>query len=334
MRKHHKISHLERDQIFWWHLCGDSIRKIARQLGRSPSTVSDELKRNSVDGYYKASVAQKAAEKRKQNSHQKYLLRRNKALSSFVLEKLRLGWSPQQIAGRLKKEIREGHRSPKDYINHESIYQYLYDPTKREERLFDLLPRHHRKRYRWLGRRTLSKIPHRISIWHRPEAISSRTEFGHWEGDTIVGYKHKTGLHTEVERVSRFACAVQIPHIRSKETFLAQLAIFYSFPREARKSTTLDNGGENYLHTRLQEELGMQIYFADPYSAWQRGTNESTNGLIRRFFPKCTDFRSVSQEQVNDVIERLNNTPRKVLNYQTPREVFSAYILQSVRIDS
>jgi IS30 family transposase len=211
----------------------------------------------------------------------------------------------------------------------------LYDITAREQRLFELLPRSHKKRYRWLGRRSFSvKIPHRMSIRHRPSVIANREEFGHWEGDTIVGYKHKTGLHTEVERVSRYACVVQIPHIRSQETFLAQLAIFNGFPQQARKSTTLDNGSENYLHTRLQEELGMQTYFADPYSSWQRGTNESTNGLIRRFFPKRTDFRSVSQEEVNDVVERLNNTPRRGLNYQTPREVFSAYILQSVRIDS
>jgi transposase, IS30 family len=329
MGKHHKISALERDQIYWWHACGDSLREIARRLGRSPSTVSDELKRNSVDGLYKASVAHQAAQARQCNSHQKYLLRRNKALSSYVRKNLRLGWSPQQIAGRLKKEIRQGLRSPKEYINHESIYQYLYDKTTREERLFDLLPRHHKKRYRWRGRRHLAaRLPHRISIRHRPEAIGNRTEFGHWEGDTIVGYKHKTGLHTEVERVSRFACVVQIPHIRSKETFLAQLAIFTSLPRQARKSTTLDNGPENYQHTGLQEELGMQTYFADPYSSWQRGTNESTNGLIRRFFPKSTDFRYVSQEEVNDVIARLNNTPRRVLNYQTPREVFSAYILR------
>jgi IS30 family transposase len=111
--------------------------------------------------------------------------------------------------------------------------------------------------------------------------------------------------------------------IRAKETYLAQLCIFSSLPKQARKSTTLDNGSEHYLHTLLQDELGMQTYFADPYSSWQRGTNEYTNGLLRRYFPKRTDFRTVSQDEINDVVHRLNSIPRKVLHYKTPSEVFT-----------
>jgi IS30 family transposase len=171
-----------------------------------------------------------------------------------------------------------------------------------------------------------------VSIRHRPDSISNRQEFGHWEGDTVVGDKHKTGIHTEVERISRLLFAYQIPRIRAKETCLAQLCIFSGLPKQARKSTTLDNGVENYLHTKLQEELAMQTYFADPYSSWQRGTNENTNGLLRRYFPKRTDFRTVTQEELNEAVNRINNTPRKVLNYQTPSEVFSAYIMANGRI--
>ena len=122
--------------------------------------------------------------------------------------------------------------------------------------------------------------------------------------NTVVGDQHQTGVHTEVERVSRLLFAHPVPHIRAKETCLAQLCIFGSLPRQARQSTTLDNGSENYLHTQLQEELGIRTYFAHPYCSWQRGTNEYTNGLLRRYFPKRTDFRNVTQEQLNVVAHR------------------------------
>jgi IS30 family transposase len=252
-----------------------------------------------------------------------------------VLEKLKLGWSPQQISGRLKKEINEGVRPKREYINHESIYQFLYDPVQKDQKLWEYLPRRHRKRRRWLGRRSRSvKIPNRVSIRHRPAEIDHREEFGHWEGDTIVGDGHRTGIHTEVERISRLVFAYKVPRIRAKETSAVQLFLFSRLPRLARKSTTLDNGSEHYLHTRLQEELGMQTYFADPYCFWQRCTNESTNGLIRRYFPKRTDFHLVSQETVNEVVIRLNSTPRKVLGYRTPSEVFTAHVMQGVRIET
>jgi len=329
MKTHRKLSSQERDKIAYWHAIGESVREIARRLKRSPSSISDELKRNKVEGIYHSIHAQKATEGRKRNSHKKYLLKTRSVLKSYVLEKLGLGWSPEQIAGRLRKEITEGIRSSEEYINHESIYQYIYDTEQKELRLWELLPRSHKKRRRWLGRRSWAvKIPRRVSIRERPELINTREEFGHWEGDTVVGDKHKTGIHTEVERISRLLFAYQVPRIRAKETYLAQLCIFSSLPKQARKSTTLDNGGENYLHTGLQNELGMQTYFADPYSSWQRGTNEYTNGLLRRYFPKKTDFRDVSQDEINRVVHRLNNIPRKVLHYKTPTEVFTEQLSQ------
>jgi transposase, IS30 family len=335
MNKHNKITALERDQIAWWLAGGITIREMARWLGRSPSSISEELKRNQADGVYGSIKAHQAAEARKRHSHQKYLLPHCPALRDFVLEKLKLGWSPQQISGRLKKEIKEGVRPKREYVNHESIYQFLYDPAQQEEKLWEYLPRKHRKRRRWLGRRSRSvQIPHRVSIRHRPAEVGNREEFGHWEGDTIVGDRHKAGIHTEVERISRLVFAYKVPKIRAKETSGVQLFLFSQLPKLARKSTTLDNGSEHYLHTRLQEELGMQTYFADPYCSWQRGTNESTNGLIRRYFPKRTDFQLVSQETVNEVVIRLNSTPRKVLGYQTPSEVFTAHIMQGVRIET
>src|SRR5918992_3605402 len=314
MNKHHKITALERDQIAWWLACGITIREMARRLGRSPSSIAEELKRNKTDGVCGSIKAHQAAKARKRHCQ---------TLRGFVLEKLKLGWSPQQISGRLKKEITAGVRPKREYINHESIYQFLYDPAQEDEKLWEYLPRGHRKRRRWLGRRSRSvHIPNWVSIRHRPAEIGNREEFGHWEGDTIVGDRHKAGIHTEVERVSRLVFADKVPKIRAKETSAVQLFLFNRLPKLARKSTTLDNGSEHYLHTRLQEELGMQTYFADPYCSWQRGTNESTNGLIRRYFPKRTDFHLVSQEAVNEVVARLNSTPRKVLGYQTPPRSF------------
>jgi transposase, IS30 family len=319
MKKHHKITAPERDQIAWWLAGRVTLREMARRLGRSPSSIAEELKRNQVDGVYGSIKAHQAATARKRNSHQKYLLRHRPTLRDFVLEKLKLGWSPQQISGRLKKEIKEGVRPKREYVNHESIYQFLYDPRQQDQKLWAYLPRRHRKRRRWLGRRSRSaQIPNRVSIRHRPAEIGNREEFGHGEGDTIVGDGHRTRIHTEVERVSRLVFAYKVAKIRAKETSEVQLFLFGRLSKLARQSTTLDHGSEHYLHTRMQEELGMRTYFADPYCSWQRGTNESTNGLIRRYFPKGTDFQLVSQGAVNEVVARLNSTPRKVLGYQTP----------------
>jgi IS30 family transposase len=331
MKGHHKIVSEERDKIAWWYAIGISVREIARRLGRSPSSISSEVKRNRIDGIYHSIHAHRASEERKRNCHKKYLLKINPILKSYMLDKLNYGWSPEQITGRLKKEIQEGLRPNTDYINHESIYQFIYDAEQREMRLWEKLPRRHKKRRRWLGRKSQTiKIPHRVSIRYRPDSINNRQEFGHWEGDTVVGDKHRTGIHTEVERVSRLLFAYQIPRVRAHETWLAQLAIFAPLPKQARKSTTLDNGVENYLHLKLQKELEMRTYFAHPYCSWQRGTNEYTNGLLRRYFPKGTDFRFVPQEAITAAVERLNNTPRKVLGYRTPREVFSAELHNSL----
>ena len=197
MKPHHKLVSAERDKIAYWHAIGEPIREIARRLGRSPSSISDEIKRNRIEGIYYSIHAHKASEARKRHSHKKYLLKNNTILTSYVLDKLDCGWSPEQIAGRLKKEIHEGKRSQSEYINHESIYQYIYDEAQRPLRLWEKLARSHRKRQRWLGRRSWSaKIPHRVSIRERPDTINTREEFGHWEGDTGVGDKHKTGVES------------------------------------------------------------------------------------------------------------------------------------------
>lgn len=185
MRTHRKLTSHERDKIAYWYAVGERIREIARRLGRSPSSISDEIKRNKIGGRYHSIRAHQASEARKHNSHKKYVLKTRPTLQSYVVGKLGLGWSPEQIAGRLRKEINEGVRPPEEYINHESIYQYIYDEPQSELRLWEKLPRRHRKRRRWLGRKSRPvKIPNRVSIRERPEDVNSRRDFGHWEGDT------------------------------------------------------------------------------------------------------------------------------------------------------
>ena len=159
-----------------------------------------------------------------------------------------------------------------------------------------------------------------MSIRNRPEVA----EFGHWEGDSVEGKRSVgDGIHTEVERKSRKLFAQKVGCIASPETALAQLHIFRTVLVAARLSTTLDNGRENHQYGQLQQQLGMQAYFVDPYSSWQRGTNENTNGLVRRYLPKQTDFTSLSQRELNEIVDEINNRPRKVLGYKIANEVYS-----------
>lgn len=153
--------------------------------------------------------------------------------------------------------------------------------------------------------------------------VNNRTVFGHWEGDTVEGKGHKASLHTEVERVSRLLAVKKVEAITSQAAILAQLAIFRPLPLHARQSTTLDNGKETHLHTALRTELTMATYHADPYSSWQRGTNEYGNWHLRYYFPKGTDFAIVTDAELQEVVDEINNRPRKILNYKTPKEVYS-----------
>jgi IS30 family transposase len=314
---HKKLSSDERDLIALMKGRGESIRNIAIYLGRSPSTINDELKRNSLkSGEYVAIHAQGRANERKAKGRKRHPLK-NETVYAYVIEKLREGWSPEQIAGRLRKE----HGGT--VICHETIYRFIYSDQGKKMGLSEYLPLKRTKRRKKRGRRVhRSRIPNRVSIRERPFEASSRSEFGHWEGDTVEGRGHKDGIHTEVERVSRLLLAVKVKQVSSEQAIEAQKAMFAPLPPEARRSTTLDNGRENHRHKELAE-LGMATYFADPYSSWQRGTNEYHNGLLRRYFPKGSSFKDVADDELDDVVYEINNRPRKVLNYNTPQEVYN-----------
>lgn len=308
----------ERDLLAVWNGQGFSARTIAQRLSRSPATISRELGRNRslISGQYVAISAQSRAEGRSRRSHIRHPLK-SPPVYTYVLEKLRAGWSPEQISGRLEKK--QDH----PVIHWETIYRFIYREGNRDKYLWEYLPKHQKKRRQKTGRSVQKeRIPQRVPIHARPGFVNTRLVFGHWEGDTIEGRRGEgDGIHTEVERQTRYTLACKVGRIASPETIRAQLRLFRNLPDTARQSTTLDNGREHHRHVTLRF-LGMKTYFCDPYASWQRGTNENTNGLLRRYFPKGSSFLALSHEELDEIVNELNDRPRKCLGYNTPREEF------------
>lgn len=321
MKTYKRLSPSERDQLAVWKAEGVSNKESARRLRRDASTIGRELKRNSWQGkHYVAIHAQGTADRReKEKAHGKQELK-NPDVYEHVTKKLRDGWSPDQIAGRLKRE------HPNDrywWITAETIYRWIYQPeqVKQDNPWYEYLRRKQKKRKRYKGRTVhRAHIPDRISIHERGKLIDKRKQFGHWEGDTVESKGHRDGIHTEVERMSRKLMGTKIDAITSEVTINAQQKMFADLPTGARRSTTLDNGREMHLHFQLRTTLKMNTYHADPYSSWQRGTNEHGNWHLRYYFPKGTDFKEVSEEELQDVIEEINNRPRKILGYLSANE--------------
>jgi len=328
-RIYNKLNKTERELLSSWKSQGVSNKECGRRLKRDVSTIGRELKRNPYwnekthEYFYEPLNAQEQAEARKKKAWEAKEPLKNPVVYGYVLQKLREGWSPEEIVGRLKEE----HPEEKEYhLVHETIYQYIYAKAQKELRLWEYLPRKQKRRRKHHGRSVQRvRIADRVSIHERPEAVNKRAVFGHWEADTVEGKGHREGIHTEVERVSRFMLAQKIKRIASEETVTVQQELFANLPKQARQSVTMDNGKENHQHMKLKD-LGIQTYFADPYSSWQRGTNEYHNGLLRRYLPKKTSFTDLTPEELNDIITEINNRPRKVLQYKTPVEVLSGAI--------
>lgn len=317
MQKKKKISAQERDQIAVMLASGFSLRNIAKKLGRSVSSISDERKRNSTGGEYKSIAANSLSLQRNRQSRKTNPLKSPK-IFSLVFDKLREGWSPEQIAGRLKR-LNQG----KTIICHETIYRYIYSPEGKKRNLHEYLVRHHRKRRPWYGRCLYRRgISNRVSIRFRPKEINEKKTFGHWEADVVEGKAHLKGIQTLLERKTRFYQAKLLPNIDSEYGVKAQKDILISFPKKARKSVTFDNGRENYNHLKLQRWLHLKTYFCDPNCAWQKGSNEYHNGVLRRYIPKKADLTELTQGDLNAIVEEINNQPKKCLEYQTPREAF------------
>ena len=316
MKKYSHLSLTERELISFHKAQGKSINDIGRFLDRSASTISRELKRNSPPvhkTYYVGYRAHLRAKKRISNSHKRPRLK-NDLIRKYVEKKLDLGWSPEQISGRLHLD------DSGQAISYEAIYQYIY---KEQRELIKSLPRGHKKRQK----RGHSKkhrnfhIPNRVSIDERPGHIDSRKDPGHWESDTLGSRLSKAALVVNVERKTRVTLISKIDYKTSFNTRDSIIKRLRALPQKLRQTITYDNGYENSLHEEVNKALQINSYFCTPNASWEKGTVEYTNGLIRRFFPKKTDFLIISEDEIQLVEFLLNTRPRKCLNYLTPYEL-------------
>ena len=319
-----QLSQEERDRIAALYAQQVSRSEIARQLQRNKSTISREITRNKapIRNVYGACRAHNKAKDRKQQAGQRPRLK-NKTIRRYVIRHLRMEWTPEQIAGRLHRKY------PQHRICVESIYQFIYDPeVRRRENFVAVLPRAHRIRNRRGQRKTHRKmhIPERISIIERPEAVQHRKQAGHWESDTVIARTSRSALLATVERKSRYTKLAKLARRTAKQVRISLNRSFSQYPKKLRRTITYDNGQENVEHITVNKTLGTRSYFCQPYHSWEKGTVENTIGIIRRTFPKKTNFDLVSRKDVKRLERKLNNTPRKILHYQTPKEVFDKIV--------
>ncbi|ATG79719.1 IS30 family transposase [Pseudoalteromonas sp. 1_2015MBL_MicDiv] len=314
------LNSFERKAIYYRFNSGESCRSIGKLLNRHHTTIMREVKRNKPPyyDYFDEAAHEKAMERRKVSRHARK--RNNKALYELVLSKIAMGWSPDAIAGRFKKD------NPSDelmHVSHETIYQWVIKDFKAGGELYKDLAKRHKKRRKQRKYGDLrGQIKNRVSISERPKIVEDRSRIGDWEGDLIEGKKGSGFFVTHVDRSSRYLIAQKIETKQAESFNTATVEMFKEIPEHKQLTLTLDNGKEFSKFKALEEELDFIIYFADPYCSWQRGTNEHTNGLIRRYFPKKTDFSTITNEQLQEVVMKINTRPRKILNYQTAEEVF------------
>lgn len=297
-----------------------SLREIGRRVGRSHTSISRELKRNdsAVSDVYKPDAAHNKAQLR-QSLARHYRRQDHTRLVRFVERRLYLDWPPAAISGRLKLRY---PNDPRMRISPETIYRWVALERQQGGELYRHLRRRHKHRRRQkrygAGRRF---IPDRVGIEQRPAIVNERLRFGDWEGDLVVGSHGTAAIGTHVERKSRYLMASLLEN-RKAETFnAATIPVYQQLPEVLRQTLTLDNGKEFSRFKELESSAKLKVFFADPYAAWQRGTNENTNGLLRFYFPRGTDFSQISEDELNRAVRRLNHRPRKCLDYQTPFEV-------------
>lgn len=313
----------EREEISRAMVAGESIRSTATRLGRAPSTISREIKRNGGRSSYRANQADDAAWDRARRPKRCKLIE-NRALAHIVAGKLRTLWSPEQIAGWLK------HTYPGDgshHVSHETIYRSLFIQARgalKKELLAHLRRTRGMRRSRHYTQKTAihGKIADAISISERPASIEDRAVPGHWEGDLVFG-SGNSQIATLVERQTRYVMLVKLDGKDSQTVVNALIKNARKLPQELYKSLTWDRGTEMHAHKQFTVATDIQVYFCDPQSPWQRGSNENTNGLLRQYMPKGMNLSGFSQTQLNAIARQLNQRPRKTLGFQTPAELFS-----------
>ena len=310
----------EREEISRSVAAGQSIRSVATRLGRAPSTISREIKRNGGEECYRASQADQAAWDRA-NRPKTCKLAENRALAHIVADKLQSQWSPEQIAGWLKRT----YPSDENYqVSHETIYRSLFIQARgvlKKELLQHLRRTRAMRRSRHYTQKTDNhgKITEAVSISERPATVEDRAVPGHWEGDLLCGTSNSQ-IATLVERHTRYVMLVKVARKDSETVINALIKNARKLPQELYKTLTWDRGSEMADHKRFTLATNIKVYFCDPQNPWQRGTNENTNGLLRQYLPKGTDLSTYSQAKLNAVARQLNTRPRKTLNYETPAE--------------
>lgn len=314
----------ERQMLEYWLRTKQSLRDIGEAMKRAHTIISREIRRNGTDRKkYRADVAQRLFEKRKHARH-KGKIAKNFKLKEYVVSGLEQDQSPEEIAGRLKRGLTKETNGAT--ISYESIYQYIYNEANKHERLFMLLPQRRPRRRKWGGRKHRKiRIPERKSIKLRPEIVNKRKRYGDWESDNLEFKRTVTkgAISVQCERKSGLIRIHKVAGKKSpSDTIDALNKTRESIPDELFKTITFDNGFENYRH----RELGIDTYFCKPFASWQKGSVENVNKLLRRYLPRDTKLDDLTDYDIYTIQEKLNDRPRKRLNYQTPNEVINDYL--------
>jgi len=317
MKTYKQLTYEQRCQIYALKKSGLSQQSIADIINVSQGTISRELSRNTGRRGYRYQQAQGFSDKRRKEAVK--AVKMTPDTIELIELKLRAKWSPEQISGWLREK--KG-----TLISHETIYRHIWHDKERHGSLYTCL-RRQGKAYQPGNQSQAGRghIKNRVSINERPKVVDEKSRVGDWEIDLVIGKGHSGALVTIVERATSFCVSTQIDDKSAKTVTTATIALLKPY-KGAVLTITADNGKEFAYHEQMTTALNADVYFADPYCSWQRGLNENTNGLLRQYWPKCTDFKKVSPKEVADVIVELNNRPRKKLNYKTPAKVMAEHM--------
>lgn len=315
------LTHDDRVSFALLRRMGHSLRSIAKELGKHHTTLGRELKRNEKKNKsgYDARHARRCIHERRTHAHRRRRTLMNVPwIRCYVIRKLKLYWSPEQIAGRL----RERHRHT--IICHETLYQWLYNERPDLKQYLRSKKGKYRRRHGSNHRKRMREMEDKKRrVDARPQVIEQRKRIGDWEGDTVVGKEKTERILTHVERKSGVLLADKVTEVKAETVRTLTVDRFKTVPLSKRRSVTYDNGVEFAEHAFIERDANVKVYFAYPYHSWERGTNENTNGLLRQFFPKGTGFRNVTQKHIDQAVSLINNRPRKRHHYRTPLEVFN-----------
>jgi IS30 family transposase len=315
------LTHEDRIRLAALNRAGFNQTEIANELGKHKSTISRELSQKGTPNKsgYNVKIAQEITEQRRLLANQHFRkIEGNTKTKNYIKRGLKKTWSPEQIAGRLKLE-----NNNQTIICKESIYQYIYDEGGKLTKHLRYKKNKYRRRHGTKKRENERKLAcTKRRIDQRPEEANQRLEIGHWENDTVVGSANSGAIATHAERKSGYYLGDKIERNNADNFRKATIKRFKRMPKKKRLTFTMDNGSETSDYELIEKDLGTTIYFANPYCAWERPTNENTNGLLREFFPKGTSFATVTQKDVDRAVRLLNHRPRKRLGYLTPHEVF------------